>query len=170
MVLIGMLYAPFHDRTGKTVLLSRGAKASFALGGVFLLLVAVSYALNPDWMWMYYIDPDEVSWPAICYILIGLYVIPLLCGIYLGHELYLNGRWSWIAGMAATLLLELALLFLLWDRYNFIGTYVDFPARRGEPLVGSTGTLALVMNIGGASAVVMGVYLWRRLKKKGDAR
>ncbi len=130
-----------------------------------MLMVVASYAMAPDWMWMYYIDSRQVSWLFLVYVLISLYGLPLIAGLFLGQELYARRKIYWLAAILACLLVEGLLLALLWDRYNFISDYLGFLQRKGQPLVGSTHPLALLLNMGGVILLVVAVYLWRRLKK-----
>lgn len=165
MVLIGTLYAPFHSRKAKSPFHSSAAQASYWLAGVFMALVLVSYGLAPDWMWMYFIDHHSVSVFAVGYVLLMLYILPLVVGIVLGQILYQAGKTWWRVSVIVCVGIEAALLAGLWRRYNTVATSGEYITGRGETLLGGTGTLAVVMNIGGVVCALTAVYWWRRLAK-----
>lgn len=166
MALIGLLYAPFDRPTGQSRVSSPAFRASFALASAFVVLVALSYGLNPAWMWMYYVDPQSVSVPALLYVLIGLYALPWIAGYAIGLELIRRSRNAWRTAVAAALVMEGWLLAELWDRYNCLADYQQFLQGECRPLLGSTEPLALVLNLGGLMLVGLAVFLGWRLKRQ----
>ncbi|MDQ7062960.1 MAG: hypothetical protein Q9P90_01810 [candidate division KSB1 bacterium] len=165
MVLIGLLYAPFDQPTGQSRIDSPAFRASAQLASLFVMLVLVSYALNPAWMWMYYVDPLTVSLAGLVYAVIGLYALPWIAGYALGLELIRRGRKAWLAAILVSLLVEGWLLVALWERYNCLANYLQFQRSECQPLIGSTAPLAIVLNVGGGFMVLAGGYFWWQLKR-----
>ena len=87
---------------------------------VFTATAVISYFLAPDWMWMYFWDPNPVAW-SVPLIAIG-YVLTFALAFAAAISLRdLGTRAVWIAaGLAAVA--EVVMVGLTWDRYHRVGT------------------------------------------------
>lgn len=130
MVILGMLYTRLEREPEKPFYRTKTFLASCQLAGVFLVLVLVSYAFYPDWMWMYFISTADLSFARQISLILGvfwtLYAIPFLAGYLWGMAFHAQNKLAWWAGILANLALEGFLLFTFWERYRFLGTRQAF--------------------------------------------
>ena len=134
---------------------------------VFTSTALISYAVAPDWMWMYYVDPDKVSWsvPLIGVAYIVLFGFAFLSAVGLKAS-DVNVVWPLaIVSLAG----EVLILALTWDRYHRVGTTVEWLRGQAAELfsvspegpVKTIGILGPVFAVTLAVAFVM-VYRGRR--------
>ncbi|MDQ3619937.1 MAG: hypothetical protein M3391_07390 [Actinomycetota bacterium] len=118
LALIGLAFGGFASRD--TWWRSRAFYAGFATAAVFTLVAMLSYLVAPDWMWMYFLDPDEVAW-SLPLIPVG-YLFVYVVGFAAAIPLRAASRRMWWGSLAATLAMEVVVLGITWDRYHEIGT------------------------------------------------
>ena len=132
MALIGLVFGALARESrpaGRTFYAGAIVAASF--GGVAL----VSYVVAPDWMWMYFLDPDEVAW-AVPFVLAG-YLFTFVLGFAAARGLRELPRAIW--GLAAGAgVLEIVSLALTWDRYRNVGTAAEWTSGDAAPLFTSS--------------------------------
>lgn len=143
---------------------SRAFFAGSASAAVFTLVALVSYLVAPDWMWMYFLDPAGVSWavPLILLAYLGVYVIAFASAVALSSV----GRKLVWAGVAASLLVELALVAITWDRYHLIGTREQWLKDAAHELLtatptGPARTISLLGPVFMAALALSAVAVWR---------
>ncbi len=118
LALIGLAFGGFASRDAWWR--SRAFYAGFATAAVFTLVAMLSYLVAPDWMWMYFLDPDEVAW-SLPLIPVG-YLFVYVVGFAAAIPLRAASRRMWWGSLAATLAMEVVVLGITWDRYHEIGT------------------------------------------------
>ena len=133
-----------------------------------MTLPILGYVYGPDWMWGYFVDHRQVpSWLPVWVFV--LYQIPFGFSYLLGARLSKRG-WKWPAGaFVLTLIAQVTIIGLSFDRYVAVGTTEEFHAGTAAPLPESA--VAPVFNIGGAVAAIVAVaiivWLVRTYKKLG---
>ena len=118
LALIGLAFGGFVPRDAWWR--SSAFYAGFATAVVFTLVAMLSYLVAPDWMWMYFLDPDEVAW-SLPLIPVG-YLFVYVVGFAAAIPLRAGSRRMWRGALAATLAMEVVVLGITWDRYHEIGT------------------------------------------------
>lgn len=118
LVLIGLVFGGFgaRDAWWRTPAFYAG----FATAAAFTLVAMLSYLIAPDWMWMYFLDPDEVAW-SLPLIPLG-YLFVYVVGFAAAIPLRAASRRAWWAALAATLAMEVVVIGITWDRYHEVGT------------------------------------------------
>lgn len=118
LALIGLAFGGFAPRDAWWR--SRAFYAGFAAAAAFTLVAMLSYLVAPDWMWMYFLDPDEVAWslPLIPLGYLFVYVVGFAAAIPLREA----SRRMWWAALAVTVAMEVVVIGVTWDRYHLIGT------------------------------------------------
>ena len=164
MVLIGMLYTPFTREAVVPLYRTKVFFASVRLALVFLALVAASYAIAPDWMWMYYLAADEVSVAGLIYVAVVLYLLPYFAGLFLGQQLSALSFRAWELGVAGCVFLQMALLVGWWQRYSQVGTMEEFFSGAARSLT-SAQPLGTILNAGTVVLVAIAWWQWRSLRK-----
>ena len=118
LALIGLAFGGFAPRDAWWR--SHAFYAGFATAAVFTLVAMLSYLVAPDWMWMYFLDPDEVAW-SLPLIPVG-YLFVYVVGFAAAIPLRAGSHRMWWGALAATLAMEVVVLGITWDRYHEIGT------------------------------------------------
>lgn len=100
---------------------------------VFTLITLASYAIAPDWMWMYFLDPAAVSWvvPLIPLGYLFVFVLGFAAAVALRH---VDARLVWGAGAVAAAM-EVAVAAVTWPRYHLIGTTEEWIAGAAHELL-----------------------------------
>ena len=103
---------------------SRAFKAGLVAAAVFTTTALISYVIAPDWMWMYFLDPSDVSWtvPFIAPAYLFVYASSFAAGVALAQG---SRSWTWAAAVAS-LMLEAAVVAVTWDRYREVGTRAEW--------------------------------------------
>lgn len=120
----------------------------------------VSYFIEPDWMWMYFLKPDDAVWvvPLIPFGYLFVYAISFAAAVGLRDA----PRWFvWAAAVVAGAM-EVAVVAVTWDRYHLIGTRAEWVADSAHELFtaspdGSAKTISL---FGPVFAIVLVVSLF----------
>jgi hypothetical protein len=130
-------------------------------------IAIAAYLLNPDWMWMYWLDASRLSAGFTVYVFLmypAMYTFGFLMADQ-AEKLRRHGSLSMLAGLVIFLVLFIALTFdRLWD----VGTTAQWDAGACVPLIGPGFTftpLATALTVGLALAVISGVVLLRRFSK-----
>jgi hypothetical protein len=118
LVLLGLIFGWFapSDRWWRTRAFAAGAVSAIA----FTSTAMVSYVLAPDWMWMYFLVPEDASWsvPLIPIGFLFVYALSFAAATALRRV----GRTVVWAAAAFAGAAEVAVVALTWDRYHRVGT------------------------------------------------
>jgi hypothetical protein len=112
---------------------SRAFYGGLVTAGVFTATALISYAIAPDWMWMYFIDPSDVAW-SVPLIAVG-YLFVFVLGFGASVALAGLGRKAQVAAVVTCLLGEIAVIAVTWDRYHLVGTREEFVSGSANLLV-----------------------------------
>ncbi len=104
---------------------------------LFIAIVYYSYLIAPDWIWMYFVKPEEVPHWMVFYILI-LYLFAYDVGFFLKFELGKINRIYPILMLIVALAWAVGVTLALKDRYLTVGTLEQFQVGQGIPLSEST--------------------------------
>jgi hypothetical protein len=146
---------------------SRALMAGAIAAGVFTLTALVSYAIAPDWMWMYFLEPDAVEWAV--FVMPVAYAFTFLLGFWSAIALGALGRATVARAAVVALLLEVMVIGITWDRYHQVGTASEFEAGRAHELftAAPTGPARSIGLMGPVFlAVAIAAFVWAR---KSDA-
>ncbi|MFN2593705.1 MAG: hypothetical protein ABR579_02310 [Actinomycetota bacterium] len=118
LMFIGLLFGAFSPTSQwwKSTAFTAGAVTA----AVFTATAFISYALAPDWMWMYWIDPSHAAW-ALPGIAIG-YLFVFTVSFAAGTAIKQLGTRVQITAVVAALCGEVGIVAITWDRYHRIGT------------------------------------------------
>jgi hypothetical protein len=118
LLFLGILFGAFAPADGWWR--SRAFKAGSVAAVVFTVVAFASYAVAPDWMWMYFIDPGDAAWalPGLAVAYVATYLLGFAAAIGLKP---LGTKALACAGGAAVLA-EIGVLALTWSRYHLVGT------------------------------------------------
>jgi hypothetical protein len=162
LLFLGILFGAFAPREAWWK--SRAFFAGSVAALVFTIVAFASYAVAPDWMWMYFLDPGDVAWslPAIA---IG-YLVAFGMGFAAAVALKSLSTRLVVAAAASMLAAEIVVLAITWSRYHEVGTRAEwlrggahelFTARPSGP-VATIGVLVPVFFAVLAAALF---YTWR---------
>lgn len=163
LVLIGLVFGGLAPAQGWWR--SAAFVAGLVSAGVFTLTAMLSYAIAPDWMWMYYVDPSEVS--EAVPVMPPAYLFTFLLGFAAAGALSRLGRnWLWAAG-AVAITFEGIIIAITWDRYRVVGTMAEWSSGRAAELFSASpsGDARTIALFGPVFAVVTAVALfvtWRK--------
>lgn len=134
--------------------------------GVVALSIAL-YALEPDWMWMYWVDASTLP-VAVHVLAFVMYEVCFLAGFTLGAELKTNHAWGVVA---LTALAISATEYTTRTRLFHLGTFDEFAAGRASAAV-ATDPLRIeaawwIVSIGGVVSMVALIVALRRLYLAG---
>jgi len=165
LITIGLIFGyGVRGRPDKSLLLTRGFLSGLAVVFLFVLLVTYSYLLAPDWMFMYFVEGEEIPYWMVLFIL-SLYFPAYTAGFFLKMEGERIGRLLppllILCGLAASVLVVIPLS----DRYLQVGSYADFQAGLTTPLQESPvgripGMLSLLL-----IPAAIGLIIWSRREK-----
>jgi hypothetical protein len=145
----------------------------WGLAYLHLGVIAISvvlYAMQPDWMWMYWVDASTL--PVAVHILaFVIYEVCFLAGFTLGAELERHRAWSVVA---ATALAISATEFTTRTRLFHLGTFDEFHAGRAAPAV-DTSPLQVepawwIVTVAGGISMVVLIVMLRRLFLAGRVK
>ncbi len=102
-----------------------------ATGG-FTASAVLSNEEAPDWMWMYYRDPEEMA--PVTRLMPAGYVLAYVLSFVAGIALRRRGR-SLPVAVAGALVAEVAVVASTWDRYHRIGTKEEWEEGTASELV-----------------------------------
>jgi hypothetical protein len=119
---LGILFGAFAP--SESWISSRAFVVGFAVAVAFTIVAFVSYAVAPDWMWMYFLDPSDVAWslPGIALGYLAVFVVGFASAIGLkglGRRALVAAGLSMIAG-------ELGVIAITWSRYHEVGTRAEW--------------------------------------------
>ena len=103
---------------------SRAFRAGLVSAAVFTGTAIVSYFVAPDWMWMYLIEPETLSWtvPFMVPAYLFVYAVSFAAAVALRAA---GPVLVWVcAGVAV--LMEVAVLAATWERYHLVGTTTEW--------------------------------------------
>lgn len=154
LIFIGVVFGAFAP--GTSWWRGRAFVAGLVTAAVFTATAVISYFIEPDWMWMYFLDPDEVSWvvPLIPVGFLLLYALAFAAAVSLRQ---LDRLALWAAG-ALALLAEIVVVAVTWDRYRLVGTRQEWLADKAHELF-STSPSGPVKTIGLLGPVFAAVFL-----------
>lgn len=118
LLFLGILFGAFAPADGWWR--SRAFKAGSFAALVFTIVAFASYAVAPDWMWMYFIDPRDATWalPGLAVAYLATYLLGFAAAVGLKPL----GRKALAAAAGAMVLAEIGVLALTWSRYHLVGT------------------------------------------------
>ncbi len=134
---------------------------AFVLGlvttAVFLATALISFGLVPDWMWMYYVDPNEIGWALM--FMPAAYFLVFALSFVAAVGMRLSGWAGRTIPLAILMLLwEVLIIALTWDRYRFVGTAEEWSRGTAAPLF-STSPEGAVRVIGALGPVFLAVFV-----------
>ena len=171
LTFIGLLFgvfAPEHSPWS-----ARAFKAGLVTSVAFTATAFVSYVVAPDWMWMYFLDPDAVAWslPVIAIAYPATFVLGFAAALGLRSV----SRSLVFVAAAASLVAEAVILGLTWDRYRFVGSTKQWLTDQAVPLFGGSpeGPVRVITPLGPVFAVVFVaalVWTWRSRREAAADR
>lgn len=130
-------------------------------------LAITAYVMNPDWMWMYWLDASRLSAGFTVYVFF-MYPAMYTFGFLItdqAEKLRIGGSLLLLAVLAAFLVLFILLAFgRIWN----VGTTAQWDAGVCVPLIGPDFTftpLATALTAGFVPAIISGGWLLRRFYK-----
>ena len=118
LILIGVVFGAFAPEAEWWK--SRAFIAGLVTAVVFTATAVVSYFVEPDWMWMYFLDPDDVAW-VVRLIPVG-YILTFVLGFAATLTFRAMGAFFvWGAGISAAIT-EVVVVAATWDRYRLVGS------------------------------------------------
>ena len=147
----------------------------FRWGMVYNIVVGMgiavaAYLINPDWMWMYWMDASRLSSWFTVYVFL-MYPAMFTLGFLLADQaekIKTRGSISLLYALIACVVLFVVLTFgRIWN----VGTTAQWDAGTCEPLIGpgfALTPLACALAIGLVFAVVSGVLLLKKFIKGLD--
>lgn len=159
LTFIGLLFGAFAPERGPWR--SRAFKAGLIAGVAFTATAFVSYVVAPDWMWMYFLEPDAVDW-ALPFIAVA-YVATFALGFAAALGLRELSRVYVFAAAVAALIGEVVIVAITWERYRAVGTTGEWLAGDAFPLLGTSpeGPVQVISPLGPAFAVVLvAAFVW----------
>jgi hypothetical protein len=165
----GLLFA-MAGRSGARELRFRSPAFRWGLAYLHLGVIAISvvlYALQPDWMWMYWVDASTLP-VAVHIVAFVVYELCFLAGFTLGAELSAKAAWG-LAGLDAIAIS--ATEFAARTRLFHLGTFDEFAAGRAPAAIATDpfrveAAWWIVTVAGGISMVALIVVL-RKLHLQG---
>ena len=124
--------------------------------GGFTTVAMLSYRIAPDWMWMYYRDPDEMR-PAVPFMPLG-YMLTFVAGFFGAVRLQEDDKsvWPVAAGAVAA---EVAVVAATWDRYHRIGTRSEWEEGTASELV-TAKPQGLAKQVSSYGPIVLATFLF----------
>lgn len=175
LFLLGVLLSLFavEGRGGRPFLAIFPFSRVMLMTSVALGIALASYQVAPDWMSMYYLEDPRFSLAALAYVALALYYAPAVAGFALGLDLRRRSRSSVALLLLLGLVLQVAVMRHVWDRYVVVGTREAFLAGRATPLA-SHAEIGQISVVGGLSlllafaSVVVGHRDRRRRWRRGE--
>lgn len=166
LLFLGILFGAFAPRDAWWRSRAFGAGSVAAL--VFTVVAFVSYAVAPDWMWMYFIDPNDAAWalPAIA----AGYGGAFLLGFAAAAGLKPLGSRALVAAGAGMLVAEIVVIAITWSRYHLVGTRGEWASGNAHELftASPTGPVATIGVLVPVFFVVLAAalfYTWRSTRR-----
>jgi hypothetical protein len=162
LLFLGILFGSFAP--AESWWRSRPFLAGLATALVFTTIAFISYAVAPEWMWMYFLTPSDVAW-ALPGIAIG-YVAVFALGFAAAVGLKPLGA-RVLASAAVTMLIgEIGVVALTWSRYHLIGTRQEWTSGTAHELftASPSGPVTTIGLLGPVFVVVFVIALfvtWR---------
>jgi hypothetical protein len=122
LVFLGILFGSFAP--AREWWRSRAFVAGTVTAGVFTFVAFASYAVAPDWMWMYFLDPSDVAWSLPG--LVVAYVVTYLLGFAAAVGLKPLGTKALAVAGVAMVAAEAGVIALTWSRYHLVGTRAEW--------------------------------------------
>jgi hypothetical protein len=122
LIFLGILFGAFAPRDAWWR--SRAFKAGSVTAVAFTAVAFASYAVAPDWMWMYFLDPNDVAWAVPGLVL--AYLATYLTGFAAAIGLQQLGPKALAVAGAATVVAEVGVIALTWSRYHLVGTRAEW--------------------------------------------
>ena len=130
-------------------------------------IAIVAYLLNPDWMWMYWVDTSRLSFGFTAYVFL-MYPTMFTMGFLMADQVEkIKKRGSFLLLVALNTVLFLFILLTLGRLWK-VGTISQWDAGTTVPLLGpgfSVTPLAVALAIGFFLAAISGLWLLRRFVK-----
>lgn len=138
--------------------------AGIVVAAVFTATAFISYALVPDWMWMYWIDPSKVTW-ALPGIAIGYFFV-FVVSFAAATAMAPLGRRVQIGAALMALIGEVGIVAITWDRYHRIGSTSQWLEGRAHELFslhpeGAARAISAMGPVFGVVFVACVVVAWR---------
>jgi hypothetical protein len=161
LIFLGLVFGAWAPPTGWWR--SRALLAGAIAAGVFTLTALASYAIAPDWMWMYFLDPDPVSW--VVFVIPAAYAFTFLLGFWSAIALKPLGGQAIARAAVVSLILEAVVIGITWERYSEVGTAAEWSAGRANELFslspdGDARTIGLMGPV--FLVVAVAAFVWAR--------
>lgn len=143
---------------------SRAFFWGLAAAGSFTLVAMLSYAVAPDWMWMYFVDPTEVAW-AVPFVP-PAYLFTYVLGYAAAVGLRQIGAGALTAAGVGLALGQAGVMALTWERYHLVGSAPEWRRGRAQELfsaapAGEARTIGMISLLF-VAVLVLGLYLTYR--------
>ena len=171
LTFIGLLFGAFAPEEAPWS--SRAFKAGLVTSVAFTATAFISYVVAPDWMWMYFLDPDAVAWSLPVVAL--AYPVTFALGFAAALGLRSVSRYLVFGAAGATLFAEVVIVALTWDRYRSVGTTKQWLTDQAVPLFGTSpeGPVRVISPLGPVFAIVFVaalVWTWRSRREAAADR
>jgi hypothetical protein len=171
LLFLGLLFGGFAPQTRWWR--SRPFGAGLATALVFTAIAFISYALAPDWMWMYFLSPSDAAW-ALPGIALG-YVAVFLLGFAAAAGLKPLGARAVTAAAVSMVAAEFGVVALTWSRYHLIGTKAEWASGNAHELftASPSGPVTTIGLLGPVFLVVFAAALfmtWRSRRAPAAGR
>ena len=162
LAFLGIVFGSFAPRDRWW--LSTSFRAGLVTALAFTIVAFVSYAVAPDWMWMYFLDASKVSWmlPGLALGYVSMFVLGYAAAVGLRPL----GRRMQVGAALGALAAEVGTLAVTWSRYHLVGTRAEWRRGAAHELFTAhpSGPVTTIGLLGPAFAIVLVVSLvvtWR---------
>lgn len=170
LILLGLVFGALgREMSWKSAAFIGG----FASAAAFTAVAMLSYVIAPDWMWMYFLDPSDVSW-ALPLIPLG-YLFVFVLSYAAAITLRQTSRGAVVGAIGGAVAMEIAVIALTWDRYHLVGNEAEWLNGSANELFsvtpdGDAKTIGLLGPLSVALIVVCLVIVWRNARASAADR
>ncbi|MDQ3878195.1 MAG: hypothetical protein M3290_07590 [Actinomycetota bacterium] len=165
LMFLGLLFGAFAPAS--TWWRSNAFAMGLIVAAVFTAIAFISYALAPDWMWMYWIEPSKAAWalPGIALGYLSVFVMSFAAATAFRQL----GRAAQMSAIVSALIGEVGIVAITWDRYHRVGTTAQWLEGRAHELFSlhPSGPVRAIGAMGPVFAIAFVVCLviaWRSVR------
>jgi hypothetical protein len=162
LILLGLVFGAFAP--DELWWRSRAFVGGCVSAAAFTAVALVSYAIAPDWMWMYFLDPADASWAVPLIPAAYMFVFALAFAAAVAVRRAARGLLWAAVGIAIGL--EVTVISITWDRYHLVGSEREWLEGTAEELFsaspgGDAKTIGLLGPVFLAVSIVALVMVYR---------